>query len=99
MQETVLPTDTRELTRGNVGGVCYAKLAEEVTLRHLLELRAKALGVENQRARVTAQQVAPVGANLAEIVVVLSARGGGGAAGDGIGREITDNRTETIQMN
>lgn len=63
------------LTRGNAGGVRNAELADEVSLGDLLQLGAKALGVEHQRARVAAQQVAPVRADLAEVVVVLRRAG------------------------
>lgn len=80
-----------KLTSGNVGGICYAELAVEIALRHLLQLRAEALGVENQRARVTAQKVAPVGTNLAEVVMILRA-GRRGAAGHEIDRAATGNR-------
>lgn len=59
------------LTGGLAGVVRHAKLAAPVALGDLLELRAKALGVENQRARVAAKQVASVRAHLAEVVMVL----------------------------
>lgn len=61
----------RKRTRRDVAAVRHAELAVPVSCRHLLELRTVALGVEHQRARVAAQQVAPVRADLAQIVVVL----------------------------
>ena len=61
----------QQLTVRPVGIVRQAKLAAPVTLRHLFKLRTQALGVENQGASVAAQQVTPVRANLAEVVVIL----------------------------
>lgn len=66
--------EQQQLTVRPVGVVRQTKLAAPVTLRHLLQLRTQALGVENQGASVAAQQVAAVRANLAEVVVIL--RGG-----------------------
>lgn len=60
-----------QLTVGPVRIVRQAKLAAPVTLRHLFQLRTQTLGVENQGASVAAQQIAPVRANLAEVVVIL----------------------------
>lgn len=65
------------LTSRLVGIVRHAKLAAPIALRDLLQLRTQALGVENQRARVAAEKVTPVRANLAKIVVVLGSAANG----------------------
>lgn len=60
-----------------VGAIHGAKLTAPVSFRDLLQFRPQALGVEHQRARVAAQQVASVRAHLAEVVVILSSTGEG----------------------